>query len=155
MSYASPADLQIRYLERDLIALTDETNQAVDVSKLQLSLTDATAEIDGYLAMRYVLPLVDAVLLTPLSTPAVLQRACCDIAVYRLQTLRPHDDVKDARLRYEDCIKVLKLISVGDVQLVGAKLKPGQAVDPKDAAQSPGMPQFDCDRGDPFSRRYR
>lgn len=156
MSYASVADLQTRYLDRDLIAVTDETNQAVIPERLQAALDDASAEIDGYLAMRYELPLTDAVLLTPLATPTVLIRACCEIAIYCAQTLRPHDDIKDARQRYEDWIKMLKLMSTGDIQINGALLKGGQAVEPKDASQSPGAAQFSVGRcSDPFARRHR
>ena len=156
MSYATLADLQARYLERDLIATTDETNQAVNGPVLQQGLDDASALIDGYLGMRYALPLADAILLTPLPTPTVLVRACCDIAIYNVQTLRPRDDIKDARDRYEDWMKMLKLMSVGDVQIPGALLRDGQATVPKDAAQSPGLPEFNVGRcNDTFGRRHR
>ncbi|MEX3690092.1 gp436 family protein [Paraburkholderia sp. BR14263] len=156
MSYATVDDLQARYLERDLIAITDETNQQVIVPRLQDALDDASAEIDSYLGMRYVLPLADAVLLTPLSTPTVLVRACCDIAIYNAQSLRPQDDIKDARKRYEDWMKVLKLMSTGDTQITGALLKTGQATAPADASLSPGMAQIECGEShSPFARRYR
>ena len=130
MSYASIADLRGRYLERDLIALTDENNQTADESRLQSALDDASAEINGYLAARYQLPLVDAVLLTPLVAPQILVRACTDIGVYRLESLRPLSDMQDARKRYEDWIKLLLSIGKGEVQLAGAKLKGGVAETP-------------------------
>lgn len=156
MSYATVDDLQVRYLERDLIAISDETNQAINADRLQAALDDASAEIDGYLAMRYVLPLTDAALLTALAPPSMLVRACCEIAMYCAQTLRPHDDIKDARQRYDDWIKLLKLMGTGDIQINGALLKDGQAVDPNDATQSPGAAEFNVGRhGDPFARRHR
>lgn len=156
MSYATTADVQARYLERDLIALTDETNQAIDMTRLQSALNDASAEIDGYLGVRYVLPLVDAVLGTPVQVPVLLVRACCDIAAYNLQTLRPKDDVEDARRRYESWIRMLKLMSTGDVQISNAKLLPGQATFPSDVSQSPGMTEFTSSRHpDTFGRRHR
>ncbi|MGH8782066.1 gp436 family protein [Paraburkholderia sp.] len=155
MSYATTADVQARYLERDLISLTDETNQAVDMTRLQAALDDASAEIDGYLCVRYVLPLVDIDLGTPVPVPTLLVRACCDIAVYGLQTLRPKDDVEDARRRYDGWIRMLRLMSTGDVQ-INAKLLPGQATFPPDVSQSPGMTEFTSLRHpDTFGRRHR
>ncbi|MBN3779924.1 DUF1320 domain-containing protein [Burkholderia sp. Ac-20345] len=156
MSYATVTDLQTRYLERDLIAVSDERNQRVDDTRLQAALDDASAEIDGYLGMRYVLPLTDVVLLTPLSTPTVLVRACCEIAMYCAQALRPHDDIKDARQRYEDWIKMLKLMSTGDIQIPGALLRDGQATEPPDSSQSPGAAMVESGRcHDIFARRHR
>ncbi|MEX3629862.1 MAG: phage protein Gp36 family protein [Burkholderia sp.] len=156
MSYATLADMQARFPERDLRAVTDENNQAIDPVRVQRALDDASAEIDGYLAMRYTLPLVDVVLLTPLATPAVLVRACCDIAMYDMQTLRPLSDIKDARQRYEDCLKMLTLMGRGDVQIIGAQLRNGQATEPKDASLSPGATMIVSSRQhDIFGRRHR
>lgn len=156
MSYATIADMQARYLDDDLISISDRGNQAIKPTRVQAALDDASAEIDGYLAMRYTLPLTDAVLLTPLATPSVLVRACCDIAMYFAQTLRPKDDIKDARARYDDWIKMLTLMGRGDIQINGAQLRDGQAIDPKDASQSPGPTTFVSSRHhDIFGRRNR
>ncbi|RQZ65521.1 DUF1320 domain-containing protein [Burkholderia glumae] len=155
MIYATTDDMQARYLERDLIALTDETNQAIDLARLQAALNDASAEIDGYLSVRYAMPLVDATLGTPLAPPTLLVRGCCDMAAYLLQTLRPKDDVEDARRRYDSTVRMLRLISTGDVQ-IGAQLLPGQATFPPDVSQSPGLAQIGSARHpDSFSRRHR
>ena len=156
MSYATPDDLQARCLERDLIAITDETNQAVDVTRLQTALDDASAEIDGYLGVRYVVPLVDIDLGTPIVPPLLLVRACCDIALYNLQSLRPADDIKDALNRYNAALKMLRLMSTGDVQISNAQLLDGQATFPTDASQSPGSVEFVAPRHpDTFGRRHR
>lgn len=156
MSYATTVDVQARYLQRDLISITDETNQAVDMTRLQSALDDASAEIDGYLCVRYVLPLVDLDLGTPLPVPTLLVRACSDIAVYCLQTLRPKDDVDDARRRYDSWIRMLRLMSTGDVQISNARLLPGQATFPSDVSQSPGVTEFTSSRHlDTFGRRHR
>lgn len=156
MSYATTDDVQARYLENDLIAMTDQTNQAVDLTRLQAALDDASAEIDGYLGVRYVLPLVDSVTAEPIAPPALLLRICVDMAVYGLMTLRPEADVKDARQRYEGGIRMLKLMSVGDVQIAGAQMRNGQAVFPHDSAQSPGGAMVAAARqADSFGRRFR
>ncbi|MBO1856845.1 DUF1320 family protein [Burkholderia cenocepacia] len=156
MAYATSDDLQARCLERDLIAITDETNQAVDVARLTTALGDASAEIDGYLGMRYVLPLVDAVSGAAIAPSPVLVRMCCDMALYNLQVLRPADDIKDAVARYNLALKMLRMMSVGDVQIAGARLLDGQAAFPPDASQSTGNVQFSSPRHpDTFGRRSR
>jgi len=156
MPYATSDDLQARCLERDLIAITDETNQAVDVARLATALGDASAEIDSYLGLRYVLPLVDAVTGAAIEPPLLLVRACCDIALYNLQVLRPADDIKDALARYNAALKMLRMMSVGDVQIAGAQLLYGQATFPPAASQSAGDVQLSSPRHpDTFGRRNR
>lgn len=100
--------------------MTDATGQVFNESVAQVALNDASDEIDTYLGQRYVLPLIntqstnDAVIVEP---HPVLVRIACDIAVYRLQTLRPADDIKDARQRYDDAIKLLKGFATGSAIL--------------------------------------
>ena len=139
MDYATLTQLTERYAERDLRLITDPDAQALDVGRAAPALADAAAEIDAWLDRRYVLPLVSANG-EPMNPPLMLVRCACDIAIYRLQTLRPADDVKDARQRYEDVVKLLKSIGCGDVSLPGVKLRADVADHP--ASQSAGMPQF-------------
>ena len=151
MDYATFTQLTERYAERDLRLITDPDAQALDADRAEQALADAAAEIDAWLDRRYVLPLV-SIDGEPMAAPVVLVRCACDIAIYRLQTLRPADDIKDARQRYEDVVKLLKAIGCGDVSLPGAKLRADVADNP--ASQSAGMPQF----GQPpslFGRRNR
>ena len=151
MDYATLTQLTERYAERDLRLITDPDAQALDAGRAAQALADAAAEIDAWLDRRYVLPLV-TVDGEPLAAPIVLVRCACDIAIYRMQTLRPANDVKDARQRYEDVVKLLKAIGCGDVSLPGAKLRADVSDSP--ASQSAGMPQF----GQPpslFGRRNR
>jgi phage gp36-like protein len=112
-----------RYPNRDLVQLTNEdpTQQVVDDSVLQQALADASAEIDGYLESRFTLPLSDA--------PAVLARLTCDIAMYRLQVLRPLHDLAEARRRYEDAVAVLVRVADGTLTLGLApdNQEPGEA----------------------------
>ncbi len=80
---------------------------------LQQALDDASAEIDGYLSGRFTLPLTDV--------PEVLNRLACDVAIYRLQSLRPIHDLADARRRYDDAIAMLTRVASGEMTLgVGA-----------------------------------
>lgn len=125
MPYASPNDMIARYPNRDLVQLSNEdpTQTTVNAAALEQALNDAAAEIDGYLESRFALPLADP--------PAVLSRLTCDIAMYRLQSLRPLHDLADARKRYEDAVDLLVRVARGEVTL-------GLAADNVEAAQAAG-----------------
>ena len=111
MSYATPTDIINRYPNRDLVQLTNEdpTITTVNTTVLQQALNDASAEIDGYLGGRFTLPLTDP--------PAVLSRLASDVAIYRLQALRPLHDLADARRRYDDAIAMLTKVASGELTL--------------------------------------
>lgn len=107
--YATPTDMAARYRERLLAELTGATSGTPDPARLETALADATGEIDAYLADRYLVPLANP--------PGVIVRACVDIAVYRLWGMARSSDVEDIRKRYEDAVRLLKLIASGDVVL--------------------------------------
>ena len=111
MVYAQPSDMIARYPNRDLVQLTNEdpTQTVVDQTVLQQAIADASSEIDGYLESRFTLPLTDP--------PAVLARLTCDIAMYRLQALRPLHDLSEARRRYEDALALLMRVADGTLTL--------------------------------------
>jgi len=114
MSYATPQDIINRYPNRDLVQLTNEdpTITTINTAVLQQALDDASAEIDGYLG-RFTLPLTDV--------PEVLNRLACDLAIYRLQSLRPIHDLADARRRYDDALAMLSKVASGEMTLgIGA-----------------------------------
>ena len=123
MAYAQPSDMISRYSNRDLVQLTNEdpTQSAVDETVLQQALADASAEIDGYLESRFSMPLADP--------PAVLVRLTCDVAMYRLQTLRPLHDLAEARKRYDDAVAMLIRVADGTLTL-------GLAADNREPAQA-------------------
>lgn len=107
MNYASQVDMVERFGEQELIRLTDRNRTGtIDATVLDRALTDATAEINGYLASRYQLPLT--------STPVVLVRVCADIARYHL-----HDDnIPDpVETRYKAAVELLRQVSIGRVSL--------------------------------------
>lgn len=107
MSYASVADLIARYGEEEIQQRTDRLGAgAIDVAVAQRALIDAEAEIDGYLAARYRLPLA--------TTPALLARIACDIARYRLWEDAASEEV---RSRYDDARRILEHLARGLVSL--------------------------------------
>ena len=107
--YATQADLETRFGSDELAQLTDRVNgAAVDAAVVARALADATAEIDGYLAVRYALPLP--------SVPAVLGLIACDIARYRLYADRATETVTK---RYDDAVRQLKALAAGSMALDG------------------------------------
>lgn len=110
MTYATQADLVDRFGTEELAQRTNRVDGlTIDTVVLGRALGDADAEIDGYLATRYSLPLA--------SIPAVLVRLAADIARYRLSDKGISDTV---RQRYEDSVSLLKRMASGDVKLGGA-----------------------------------
>ena len=109
MPYATLQDLVDRFGYEQLAQLSDrDAGAVIDETVVGRALADADAEIDGYLAVRFALPLS--------SVPAALVRISCDIACYRL-----YDSVPDSvRKRYEDAVRDLKGYASGSLALDGA-----------------------------------
>jgi len=107
MTYATKQQMIDRFGQDELIQLTDRSGAGViDDVVLDQALADADAEIDGYLAGRYQLPLG--------SVPPILVVYACDIARYRL-----YDDAATEQVsrRYQDAVRFLRLAADGKVQL--------------------------------------
>lgn len=107
MTYATQQDLIDRYGDTELIQLTDENRVgAIDATTVARALADADAEMNGYLAVRYTLPLA--------STPLVLTRFACAIARYLL-----HDQAATEQVEkdYKNALAFLKSVSEGKVDL--------------------------------------
>jgi phage gp36-like protein len=120
MTYATQQDLVDRFGSEELIQLTDRANNGtIDSTVVTRALSDADAEINGYLAARYSLPLA--------TVPAMLVRLACDIARYQLWSHRVTEAV---RTRYEDAVKLLKSLSRGEAELGVAT---GQETPPSDS----------------------
>jgi phage gp36-like protein len=109
MQYAQVSDLQARYPIRDLVQLSDPAAQSINAGPLNQALADASAEIDSYIESRFSLPIADP--------PPVLKIACCEIAMYRVQALRPMQDIEDALNRYTRWLKWLEKVAKGDLTL--------------------------------------
>lgn len=108
MGYAVKQDMIDRFGDVELKQLTDRTGaiDTIDDTVLGKALADADAEINGYLAGRYTLPLV--------STPLILVGHACDIARFRLYDDRATEAV---RQRYDDAIKYLGKVAEGKISL--------------------------------------
>lgn len=107
--YATPDNMLSRFGEQDLTLLTEREDSVlgeINLALLEQALRDASAEIDGYIAGRYVLPLT--------TVPAVLERNCCDIARYFLYGDKAPEQVEK---RYTAVVKFLTAVSKGDISL--------------------------------------
>jgi len=122
MVYCTRDDMVSRFSEQEIMQLTDHKNLGF-INELVLSqaISDASAEIDGYLS-AYPLPLE--------SVPTVLVRSCCDVARYYL-----YDDgmIDQVEKRYEAVIKYLSQIAKGNISL-GLSTE-GASVDVDDLAE--------------------
>lgn len=115
--YASVADMVARFGETEVLELTDQEHTGeINEAVAERALRDAAAEIDGYLAARYRLPVTD--------TPRLLSLLCTDIARYRLQKGVSTDQ---ARERYEDAVVKLRGIAKGEINLPLASPPPAAA----------------------------
>ena len=109
MPYASQANLVERYGQDTLLVVADRDNDDIpDADVIAQALSDATAEIDAFLAAKYSLPLP--------TVPDVLVRLCSDIAIYRLAS-DALQATEERRQRYDDAIALLKAIARGDASL--------------------------------------
>ncbi len=109
MIYATQSDMVAAFGEREVIALSDrELAGTIDAAAIASALVDASAEIDGYLAGRYPLPLP--------TVPAPLVRICCNIARYHLSGADV-TETDPTRVRYKDAIRVLEAIRDGKMTL--------------------------------------
>lgn len=112
MTYTTQQHLIDRVGEAMLIALTDRSDPpigSIDQGTLGRALGDADAVVDGYLAGRYRLPLVDV--------PALVTDVATAIALWKLHVTTPEDKVK---ADYEAAIKSLRDIAQGVLRIPGA-----------------------------------
>jgi len=115
MPYCTKQDLIDRFGQQELIDLTDRANtELIDDNVINQAIADASAEMDGYLASRYSLPLA--------TVPQTLKPLCCNIARYKLYDEQASEQVTK---RYDAAIKFLFSVSKGEISLgvdsLGAK----------------------------------
>lgn len=116
MAYTDLTSLIARYGARMLTALTDRGEIAsgtIDAAAVDRALAETDALIDGYLAVRYRLPL-DPV-------PALVAALAQDIAIWKLHPAAP-----DAKVEadYKAAIRTLEALSNGAVRLNAAGAEP-------------------------------
>ena len=114
MTYATRDHIKEVTPERDLLLLTDFDGaaDAVDDTKLDAALTDATAEINGYISKRVTLPLPE--------TPDMLRVVCRELAIYRLhanvgRVTETQEKLRDAAISFLKQVQDGKT-SIGDDQ---------------------------------------
>ncbi len=105
MAYAVTADLLQQISQAELIQLTDDTLLGqIDESRVARAIADAGAEIDGYLAKVFSVPV------SPV--PDLVRNLTVAIAIYNLYSRR--SEVPDNRLeRYRAAVRTLENISRG------------------------------------------
>ncbi|MGA5655259.1 gp436 family protein [Rahnella contaminans] len=109
MSYANTEDMRQRYSDFELIQLTNKNDpmpEAINPVVLNVALNSASSVIDGYLAVRYSLPLS--------TVPESLTGCACVLARYSLESGQATDQ---ATAQYKATIKFLEGVSAGTVQL--------------------------------------
>ncbi|MDH5525215.1 MAG: DUF1320 domain-containing protein [Desulfobulbaceae bacterium] len=106
--YATQQDIVDRYGEDELYVVFDRDGDGVlDANAIDQALSDATEEINGYLAGRYSIPLA--------TVPGNLKTLCIDIALYKGSSSTALTEEK--RQRYEDAVKYLTKVAEGKVSL--------------------------------------
>lgn len=120
MSYCTLDQLKDRYGEALLVELsfrgsTQPTEP--DAALFARAIADADALIDGYLKVRYSLPISGA-------TPALLTDVGLKVAIYNA-----HANVVSEKIRadYQDALKLLDKIAQGTVKLDAAGVEPASA----------------------------
>lgn len=122
-SYASLAELKGGIPPRDLIQLTDFDGDAdaVDDTRLQAALDDASAEIDSRIAKAVTLPLA-----TP---PRMLAVLCRDLAVHRLYSNIGMATEAQTKLR-DSAVSFLEKVGRGELALGGTGDAPPEVTSP-------------------------
>ena len=105
-NYIVQADLKDKLADNQLMQLTDDSHSGQIVTETVVqAIADAEAEIDGYVAAQYGVPI-----LAPI--PRLLKALAIDITVYKLYARRQRvpDDVKDM---YREAMRKLEQIARG------------------------------------------
>lgn len=113
MSYATQADMTLRFGDAEIVQLTDRANLppvSIDAAVLGFALESADAEIDASLGVRYDVPLA--------APPRRVVDLACDIARYRLYGQGATDEVRN---RYRDAVAFLERVARGTAQIPGAE----------------------------------
>lgn len=129
MTYATIADLNVRFDESSLLRLGDADQQ-------NKALNDASVLIDGYIGGRYSLPLSNP--------PAVLTGLCCDVARYLLHDKNVPEVVK---ARYEQAVAMLNKFGSGKLSLLPPSSDDNKSSDLVEFQSSPAMFGRDKSKG--------
>lgn len=116
MSYCTQAQLVERYSEKMLVEISDRADVptgTIDATLIARAIADADALIDGYLKVRYALPLAD------------VPRLVTDLSL-RISIYYAHAHVAAGKIRedYKDALRTLAEISRGLLQLDVGGIEP-------------------------------
>ena len=109
MAYCTLQELTDRYSERMLIEISDRGDtpaEEVDQTLIDRAIADADALIDGYLSVRYALPLA--------SVPRLVKDLSLRISIYYAHA---HVAAEKIRRDYEEALKTLEHLSKGLIRL--------------------------------------
>ncbi len=115
MTYATLAQLTDRFGTQVLIQITDRgevPTGTIDADVVARALADTDAVIDGYVGVRYRLPLDPA--------PELVTDLALAIAIYKLHVFAPDPKLKDD---YDQALRTLREISTGTVRLNSAGIE--------------------------------
>lgn len=114
MSYASKQDIEKQYDAGTVLGVAPHPTDVgeVDTEKVLEACRAASGDIDGYLGVRYAVPLDE--------TPDTVRRMAVDIALYRMST--EGQVTEERRKRYEDAIAFLKRVADNKARIPGLSL---------------------------------
>lgn len=116
MAYCTLQQLIDRYSERLLVEVSDRGEAAtgmVDAALIERAIADADALIDGYLKVRYALPIADV--------PRLVTDLSLRVAIYYAHGQVVADKVRDD---YREALKTLQQIAQGLLRLDIAGVEP-------------------------------
>lgn len=106
--YATLADMQARFQERDLVQLSDwDGTSALDQARIEQAIAKAGTTIDGFVSAKY----GDR---TGLPVPAALTELACDIAFFELHRSTAPEGVEK---KYKAAIDRLRDIASGKFRI--------------------------------------
>ena len=110
MAYAAKLDMIARFGASEIAGLENDCGKGE--AAVKASLSDAAAEIDGYIGLIYKLPL-------PIGRKfEQLVILSCDIARYRLWEGKINDENDTVYVRYRRAVKILEDIAAGKIVLL-------------------------------------
>jgi phage gp36-like protein len=111
MGYCTVDDLLLLIPLAELAEISAEDQDLPDYLVVENAIDKASAEIDSYLGVRYILPLAAA--------PAQLRNLSVDMALYHLYSRRSiAPPVR--RQKYDDAVAFLKQVAAGQAVVDGA-----------------------------------
>jgi phage gp36-like protein len=118
MAYSSEADILKMIPQAELAQLTAESGEDPDSQVVAEAISQADAEIDSYVGVKYPVPLT--------AVPEQIKALSVDLAIYHLYSRR--SVVPPVRLRkYEDGVAFLKQVAAGQVTVPGIEGEPHTA----------------------------